>query len=42
MTFTNTEHDYLAPDIEVVAMAVEEGFAATNVEDPIENETQEW
>ncbi len=42
MTIKNTLRDYLAPDIEVVSMAVEEGFAATNVEDPIENEPQEW
>ena len=34
---------YLAPDVEVVSIAVEQGFAASsNVEDPIIGDEQEW
>lgn len=34
---------YLAPDVEVVTIAVEHGFAASsNVEDPNENPEQDW
>ena len=32
---------YLAPDVEVVAIAVEHGFA-NSIEDPVENPEQEW
>ena len=34
---------YLAPDVEVVTIAVEQGFAASsNVEDPFEDKEQDW
>lgn len=34
---------YLAPDVEVVTIAVEQGFAASsNVEDPTIDDEQEW
>ena len=34
---------YLAPDVEVVSIAVEQGFAASsNVEDPTLGDEQEW
>ena len=34
---------YLAPDVEVMAIAVEHGFAASsNVEDPYEDAEQDW
>ena len=34
---------YLAPDVEVVTIAVERGFAASsNVEDPFEDKEQDW
>ena len=32
---------YLAPDVEVVAIAIEHGFA-NSIEDPVENPEQEW
>ena len=34
---------YLAPDVEVVTIAVENGYAASsNVEDPYEDAEQDW
>ena len=34
---------YLAPDVEVVTIAVEQGYAASsNVEDPTHGDEQEW
>ena len=34
---------YLAPDVEVMTVVVEQGFAASsNVEDPYEDAEQEW
>ena len=34
---------YLAPDVEVVTIAVENGYAASsNVEDPFEDKEQDW
>ena len=34
---------YLAPDVEVMTIAVEQGFAATaNVEDPEIGDEQDW
>ena len=34
---------YLAPDVEVVAIAVEHGFmASSNVEDPTIGDEQDW
>lgn len=36
-------NSYLAPEIEVVEVIVEAGFQnSSNVEDPVENETQGW
>lgn len=40
---TDNKFAYLAPEVEVVMIAVEQCFAASsNVEDPIENEEQDW
>ena len=34
---------YLAPDVEVMTIAVEQGFtASSNVEDPFEDAEQDW
>lgn len=34
---------YLAPDVEVVTIAVEQGFtASSNVEDPFEDKELDW
>ena len=34
---------YLAPDVEVVTIAVEHGFtASSNIEDPTIDDEQEW
>ncbi len=34
---------YLAPDVEVVTIAVEQGFtASSNIEDPTIGDEQEW
>lgn len=38
----NANSDYLAPDIEVVLMLAEAGFAQTNLEDPLEKDPQDW
>lgn len=38
----NVKSDYLSPDVEVVQLFVEAGFDQTNLEDPIENEIQNW
>ena len=39
----NKQNDYLAPDVEVVTIAVEAGFSASsNVEDPEIGEEQGW
>ena len=32
---------YLAPDVEVIAIAVEQGFA-NSIEDPYENPEMDW
>ena len=32
---------YLAPEAEVLVVAVEQGFA-NSIEDPVENEEQDW
>jgi hypothetical protein len=32
---------YFAPDVEVIAIAVEQGFT-NSIEDPVENPEQEW
>ena len=34
-------HTNLVPDVEIVDMAAEQGFAIS-IEDPIENPEQEW
>jgi hypothetical protein len=40
---TNRKYAYLAPEVEVAMIAVEQGFvASSNVEDPFENEEQDW
>ena len=33
---------YLAPEFEVVAVEIEQGFALSNLEDPTENPEQDW
>lgn len=34
---------YLAPDVEVMTIAIEQGFtASSNVEDPFEDAEQDW
>lgn len=33
---------YLAPDVEVVTIAVEQGFALSNLEDPVVKPEQSW
>lgn len=33
---------YLAPNVEVVTIAVEQGFALSNLEDPKENPEMDW
>ena len=39
----NNYNEYCAPEVEVVATIVEQGFSASsNVEDPIEGEEQGW
>lgn len=34
--------NYLTPEVMVVELAVEAGFAQTNLEDPVENDAQDW
>lgn len=42
MTTLNTEqHPYLAPEVEVIETAVEQGFMNSN-EDPIQDPEQDW
>lgn len=36
------QEEYLAPEFEVVAVEVEQGFALSNLEDPTENPEQGW
>ena len=40
---TDNKHAYLAPEVEVIMIAVEQCFAtSSNFEDPVENEEQDW
>lgn len=40
---TDNKHTYLSPEVEVIMIAIEQCFAtSSNVEDPIENEEQDW
>ena len=36
------QEGYLAPEVEVLEVAVEQGFSGSMLEDPIENEKQGW
>ena len=36
------QEGYLAPELEVLEVAVEQGFSGSMLEDPIENEKQGW
>ena len=39
---TQTKQHYLAPEFEVLDIKVEQGFAASNLEDPDENPEMDW
>ena len=39
---TKFHNSYLAPDFEVVAIAVEQGFALSNLENPVEKPEMDW
>ena len=41
MTQTKQQH-YLAPEFEVLDIEVEQGFTASNLEDPEENQEMDW
>ena len=41
MEQTKQQH-YLAPEFEVLDMEIEQGFAASNLEDPEENPEMDW
>ena len=36
------QDEYLAPEFEVVAIEVEQGFALSNLENPTEKPEQDW
>lgn len=36
------QEGYLSPELEVLEVAVEQGFSGSMLEDPIENEKQGW
>ena len=36
------QDEYLAPEFEVLDVEIEQGFAASNLEDPEENPEQDW
>ena len=38
----NKQEEYLAPEFEVVAVEVEQGFALSNFENPEERPEQDW
>ena len=43
MLTDNNRYAYLAPEVEVIMIAVEQCFAtSSNFEDPVENEEQDW
>lgn len=41
MQKTNLE-GYLAPELEVLKVTVEQGFSQSTLEDPVENPEQDW
>ena len=41
MTQSKQQH-YLAPEFEVLDVEIEQGFAASNLEDPEENPEMDW
>ena len=42
MPMKSLVNEYLPPEVEVNEMAVEQGFAQSMFEDPIENPEQSW
>ena len=38
----NKQEKYLAPEFEVLDVEIEQGFAASNLEDPEENPEMDW
>lgn len=36
------QDEYLAPEFEVLDVEIEQGFAASNLEDPEENPEMDW
>lgn len=36
------EKEYLAPEVEVLDIEVEQGFALSNLENPVEKPEQNW
>ena len=38
----NKQEEYLAPEFEVLDVEIEQGFAASNLEDPEENPEMDW
>ena len=38
----NKQEEYLAPEFEVVAVEVEQGFSQSNLEDPEEKPEMDW
>ena len=36
------QEEYLAPELEVVTVEVEQGYFQSNLEDPEENPEQDW
>ena len=41
MMSVNKSHTYFVPDVEIIDMVAEHGFAIS-IEDPIENPEQDW
>jgi hypothetical protein len=41
MTRTEQQH-YLAPEFDVLDVEIEQGFALSNLEDPVEKPEQSW
>ena len=43
MLMTRTEQlQYLAPELEALDVEIEQGFALSNLEDPVEKPEQSW
>ena len=38
----NKQEEYLAPEFEVLDVEIEQGFAASNLEDPEEKPEMDW